>query len=75
MPADPIMELLEREDIVADRKRREDEIAREHADEQPAATPDVVPAEEPAHEWTREDFLRDLGRASRPAEKPPRETE
>jgi hypothetical protein len=62
---------------MADRKQREHDSRRRAEEDQPGATPDVIPpSEADREEWGREDFMRDLKRVSRKSdEKPRRETE
>lgn len=70
MPAESIEEVLESEDVVADRERREDEGARRAQEDQMAATPDVVPSDPTDRESEYERFA---GLARRVAQVPKRE--
>jgi hypothetical protein len=74
-PAQKIIDLLMEEELVEDR----DKAAREQEEQRPAAEPDTangVPDSED-EPISRDEFLRDLGRVSRPIEdeKPPQGTE
>jgi hypothetical protein len=76
VPAWKITELLKSEELVTKRKQQSDKTERERREreQQPGGnTLDSLTEED--EEWTREDFMRDLRRASRPDEKPPKETE
>jgi hypothetical protein len=60
MPAERIQELLDREDVVADRKKRERGFERRTEEEQPASTPDVVSVQDESEFDRFEDLARKL---------------
>jgi hypothetical protein len=70
-PVEAIRETLDLEELMEERDRVEEaEIKRR--EEEAAAEPDHIEADEGDPEFTREKFLADLERASRPVEKRPK---